>query len=407
MSLARFAAFSDAARPSAGEDTVAALEAFLLERRRGSRIEPGYLARELDLDPEVIDDLLEIATEPEVRVLEPRPRVRCPKCGVRNDESEFREAVEEEGVAQCPDEGCEIEDLDSLPVEAAYDLTEEADAEAAAHQEKSDKRPHKRALLLCALDVELEQVTDQLKRFGNLRSHTAGDLTRYYTVDVKGDEYDWTVAVALTGTGNNEAAAAAMAAVQHFEPDQALYIGIAGGIIEKGAKLGDVVVASDVQDYSKGKSIDDGFIAYTSQHHAAFGLVSVAHHVKLEGAWSEHILTAEATLREGDPDVHVEPIAAGNHVVAGLESDTYELVRQLANRAVAVEMEGAGFLTALRRFPAIQAGVIRGVSDLIAEKGVTDKQGWQRQACANAAAFAVGMLIAAQVPQQEFRGGER
>ena len=67
------------------------------------------------------------------------------------------------------------------------------------------------------------------------------------------------------------------------------------------------------------------------------------------------------------------------------------MVGKYASDAVAVEMEGIGFLEAAYLHPGLDALVIRGISDLLI-KTQADEEYWQPIASRHAAAFAVELL---------------
>lgn len=192
---------------------------------------------------------------------------------------------------------------------------------------------------------------------------------------------DWTVHTVLIGAGGDSAALEAERAISHFGPEVALFVGVAGGI--KDVSLGDVVVATDIYGYEAGKA-GDSFIARPRVGRSNYSLEQRAERERQSGAWFEG---AEET-----PDVVVAPIAAGAKVVASTRSPTYKFIRENYDQAVAVEMEGAGFLQAAHANPDVKALVVRGISDLLDNKEESDHDGWQHRAADHAARFAVQIL---------------
>jgi nucleoside phosphorylase len=192
---------------------------------------------------------------------------------------------------------------------------------------------------------------------------------------------DWTVHTVLIGAGGDSAALEAERAISHFGPEVALFVGVAGGI--KDVSLGDVVVATDIYGYEAGKA-GDSFIARPRVGRSNYSLEQRAERERQSGAWFEG---TEAT-----PDVVVAPIAAGAKVVASTRSPTYKFIRENYDQAVAVEMEGAGFLQAAHANPDVKALVVRGISDLLDNKEESDHDGWQHRAADHAARFAVQIL---------------
>jgi hypothetical protein len=79
-------------------------------------------------------------------------------------------------------------------------------------------------------------------------------------------------------------------------------------------------------------------------------------------------------------------------VMASEVSSIYRFLREHYGDAVAVEMEGIGFLSALHAHTSISALVIRGISDLLANKLVADTAGSQELAARHAAGFAFQVL---------------
>jgi len=191
------------------------------------------------------------------------------------------------------------------------------------------------------------------------------------------------VAVVTGGQGNSAAAAAAQEAISQFRPRMVLMIGVAGGI--KDVRLGDVVAATKVYGYESGKAADD-FLPRPDVGTSSYRLVQRAGHEALRTGWKKRLGLAPSGQEA--PTAYVGPIAAGSAVVASTRSPLFQFLRKQYSDALAVEMEGRGFLEAAYRHK-IDALVVRGISDMIDGKSAADAGGSQPVAARNAAAFAL------------------
>lgn len=393
MSSDRFEAFRNRADPR-GKDAASRVQRFLLQRRRGQPLEPRRVAQETGLDIDDVQDLLEIASSEEVGLMERADVITCPNGGCEAMEmvEPLIQREQSEGEARCS--VCEevVSNPADRPRERRYQLTLDGDREAKAQQEMETAKPELAAVVLTALPEELGAVRAQLESEGaEITEKVVKGGGLYYKATLGGDHVTWTVYVSYTEATSSSAAAGAVDALVNFDPVIAIFVGIAGGIAEKGVKLGDVIAATEVLDYDGGKETPKGFIPRTRQFHAAHALKQLASFTMLDEAWRERLLSPAPTLELGQPAVHIEPIAAGSKVVASTDSDTYKLVRQTADRAVAVEMEGSGFLGAVQRYSG-DAIVVRGISDLIDGKELADRANVRKQAAANAAGFVCALL---------------
>lgn len=395
MSSDAFAAFSKAGSEVGGEEATVALRVYLLEKNSGARIAPHRIAKALGLDQDIVDDLISIAVSTEVGLLEDASQVRCSSCESRIDLRILRQKDDDD--AECPDCGGPMDDFEHLLAERRYRLTESAATEAEQWQEERAARPQMRVVILTALVEELSAIREQLGANGitpTQRVVANGGI--YYEAAFQGEFVDWKIYSSFTQAASVDAAAGTIEAILNFDPHIAMFVGIAGGIAEKEVGLGDVIAATEVFDYDHGKDTSNGLTPRAQQLKSAFSLNQLAGILVIERSWSERIITVVADLGICEPEVHVEPIAAGGKVVASTKSETYKLIRRTADRAVAVEMEGSGFLGAVGRYSGVDGIVIRGVSDLIDSKDESDKAGVRKQAVANAAAFAFEMLYCFQ-----------
>jgi nucleoside phosphorylase len=235
-----------------------------------------------------------------------------------------------------------------------------------------------RALVLTALPVECEAVLRHLKNSTEER-HSTG--IRYEV----GDFLSWKVCVARIAPGNSSAALETERAIAHFNPDIALFVGIAGGV--KDVKLGDVVAATKIYGYGRGADREH-FQPRPDVGLASYPIVQEAHIVAREDGWRARIYGCPSS---GIPKVFIGPIAAGEKVIKSSLGIVATLLRESYGDTLAVEMEGEGFMRAAYTNK-VDAMVIRGVSDLLDGKAAADASGSQEVASDHAAAFAFELL---------------
>jgi nucleoside phosphorylase len=240
------------------------------------------------------------------------------------------------------------------------------------------------AVVLTALPLEAEAVIEHLDDACE-EEHQRGTV---YTVGSLIDgAAAWRVAVVTAGMGNVATALEVERAISQFRPEIVLLVGVAGGL--KDVKLGDVVAADKVYAFEKGKA-GEIFAPRPESWPGGYRAVQRARQEARKGNWRKRI---KGSVTKPEPAAFVKPIAAGEKVIASERADAYELIRRSYGDAIAVEMEGAGLLLATHANSGVDALVIRGISDLVVDKSVTDAAGWQQQAARNAAAFAAEVLI--------------
>ncbi len=160
----------------------------------------------------------------------------------------------------------------------------------------------------------------------------------------------------------------------------------AGGI--KDVKLGDVVASTKVYGYESGKA-DTEFLPRPEVAWSSYRLEQLA---KAESREREWIIRIGQPVPKALPRAYVGPIAAGEKVISSKKSDVYKFLKRQYSDALAMEMEGHGFLQSVRANAGVDALVIRGISDLVEKKRSSDAAGWQDHAARHAAAFAFQLL---------------
>lgn len=240
-----------------------------------------------------------------------------------------------------------------------------------------------RAVFITALPVEYRAVRAHLSNLVESK-HPKG--TVYETGVFANLRRSWNVSLVEIGPGNNRSAMETERAIQFFQPNIVLFVGVAGGI--KDVALGDVVVATKIYGYESGKE-DVSFLPRPDVGNTAYVLEQRARLEARKSKWFERINNASVDLM---PRVFVAPIVAGEKVLSSTSSLLWKFLRSNYSDALAIEMEGRGFLVSVHANHDVAAIVIRGVSDLIDQKQVSDSKGWQDIASRHASAFAFEML---------------
>jgi nucleoside phosphorylase len=251
---------------------------------------------------------------------------------------------------------------------------------------------NRKAVILTALPVEYLEVRQHL--------NDIVELTNKGTVYEKGifntENGDWEVLLVEIGAGNNTAAFEAERALEYFQPEVCLFVGVAGGI--KDAGICDVVVARKVYGYASGKS-EKEFLPRPDVGNSSYALTQRSRAVIRNGQWVERIMLPHEKYPQ--PKAFLGAIAAGEAVVASTESETYKFLRRAYGDSLAVEMEGRGFLAAVEANIGVEGLIIRGISDLIHNKSDSDDDLRQRIASKHAAAFAFEVLATLDLPSKK------
>ncbi|MFE1313251.1 substrate-binding domain-containing protein [Streptomyces sp. NPDC058755] len=234
------------------------------------------------------------------------------------------------------------------------------------------------AVILTALRVEYEAVR---ARLADLTQHSESG-TIFERGRLPGTP--WTVVLAQTGPGNDNAAVVTKHAHDLYRPRVLFFVGVAGGL--KGdVRIGDVVIGERIYDYREKQGPDGGHYR-PREWEAPWWLLQ---HVQ------RMTFGPEVAGR-----VRVAPIASGNVVLDREHSELGDLLRGNYDDAVAIEMESAGVRRAAQIVGGLDTLTIRGISDKAdGGKGRADAGGSQEIAAWCAAAAAV-RILASLAPEE-------
>ncbi|MEU1205661.1 5'-methylthioadenosine/S-adenosylhomocysteine nucleosidase [Nocardia sp. NPDC005825] len=246
-------------------------------------------------------------------------------------------------------------------------------------------------VILTALGIEQDAVLEHLVDI-RVHEHDKGTL---FDVGTIAGYPEHRVAVGVTGAGTTTAATLTERARAAFDPDLMMFVGIAGGL-RKDLAIGDVVVATKVYSHQGGRSEDDGFLVRPRAWELSHRVDQAARRLVQRDRWRS-LLTEGAPAVT--PAVRFEPIAVGDVLLNSTKSELARRIHASYNDAIAVEMEGSGFVHAAALGDQVPAVVIRGISDHAdGRKAEADRAGGQALAARNAAAFAIA-LAASRTPK--------
>lgn len=242
---------------------------------------------------------------------------------------------------------------------------------------------NRKAVIITAIPIEYCAVREHLTDIVEVK-HPKGTIYELGNF-VCSDSTSWAVAIVEIGPGNSGTAMETERAIDFFHPSVAIFVGVAGGI--KDVNLGDVVVATKVYGYESGK-VKGRFLQRPDVGESSYSLIQRARAEAKKEEWLNRIKNKIAL----EPKVCIGPIAAGEKVVSSTRSNLYRFLCNQYNDAIAVEMEGRGFLKAIHANQEVNALIIRGISDLLEKKAEADRDGYQKLASQAASAFAFEVL---------------
>jgi len=249
--------------------------------------------------------------------------------------------------------------------------------------------------ILAIIDKEF----DAIKKEFSLQGPVPKEGREYYYGTISGpDGQSYSIVCTQSyDPGNISSGAATVAALRDLNPKYFLLVGIAGGVDSRNdIKLGDVVVSTEVEYYelqkeTKGKKIDrSGVLANPSR-----SLLNTFKKIKNEN-WQADIKEERPEDKEKSPKAMSGLILSGEKLLGDENSELLNSLLEKHDKALAVEMEGAGVARAMYEESTrskTEFLAIRGISDFCNVEGNQDARNkWRKYASASAANFAKNLI---------------
>lgn len=250
-----------------------------------------------------------------------------------------------------------------------------------SHQSRNEPLNRPRVLVLSALNEEFPSLVQHIE---NPTEKVLGEIL-FTTGLLKNVSQEIEIYAAVIGQGNNKAASYFTTALHEIKPNASFFLGVAGGL--KDVKKGDVVFASAVHFYERGKVTDEAFLPRVDSVPINSLLEQSALSVARTTKWKDRI-----TDKDFEPNAFVKPIVAGEKNISTVTVPLYDLLKTNYSDCLAVDMEDSGFMTAGHIRSAGLFGVVRGISDLLYDKSESGDVYWQPKSSNSAAAFLIEVI---------------
>lgn len=280
---------------------------------------------------EFIDEILgtdSIRTPHEIVILTEYDRLQQ-KCAELGKDLEFQ-------VLKYDEQSTEWENI--IQSKVRYHLNYEKSLKLFSNQLKCD------VAIICTVDVELDAVKRVFEEKKLHRKNFINDPNNYYELEI--DKTDKKIRVVIAQQremGMSAAATLTQSVIFHYKPSYVIMVGIAAGIGDE-KNLGDIIVATEVWNYSSGKYITDenGKISFSPDpKHIALNpniesimqrdYSDVLYHIRKD--WNGDIST--------DLKLVLGPLACGTAVVGNSEI-VDDMIKKHSRKTVGLDMESYG-----------------------------------------------------------------
>lgn len=252
-------------------------------------------------------------------------------------------------------------------------------------------------VIITPLEEERDAILRKLPSYTKIKS-TEDDPRIYFQSDLPIDSGSGSyriIIMPLLGMGRVQGATATNDAIRRWDPRYVILVGIAGGVEEKGVKLGDVLVSDEIVDYELQKITKKGPDIRWKVYNAGARLLGAAQNF-IDNSWV-NLIDIQRPY-PGQPKRHIGPIASGDKVIDFAKALTK--YRETWSKLIGVEMEAGGVaLSTLQAEKRARFFMIRGVSDLAdGTKNDPEVEDWRPYACDVAAAYTIALLRSEPIP---------
>ena len=244
-----------------------------------------------------------------------------------------------------------------------------------------------RALIVPALQVEAKAI---LSFFDDVHVKSAPKGVTYMTGSRKifstplgaSIKDNWTFFIAVpTGSGNVEVSRVLHQMIPECDPHLVALIGCAGGFPDK-IETFDVVAPPRI-DYIARSKVGERTQLRPQQEICSNLFIDHCKNVQLLDLWHQYLMP---DISNAPINVYFEPIISGETVLVNSRSAFSRAARAASPKAVAIEMEGYGFLAACREHR-VEAAVVQGISDMLDNKNEPKADGKSSDLGLNPAQF--------------------
>ena len=215
-------------------------------------------------------------------------------------------------------------------------------------------------VILTALSVEYEAIRSHLKHISDEDRKGSFYEKGIFELNKKGIGK---IIIRECGESNINAAQETERAINYFDPELILFVGIAGSRKPNDFSVGDVIFPNKIISYEGGKSEKDQFRSRPDLANATYRLCEIAKKEKRKTDW-KGIIRGNWDTKNIKADLGI--IASGEQLIEHYDSEIGKILTAHYDKTQVVEMEGFGFaMAATRQAYNIPFGVIRGISDII------------------------------------------